>query len=177
MSSTTLQIDIRLRGKETLTEDEAPAALTEQQRILSTGKKGLSTTFSSTSTPKVDQPPLVINVTIAGGVPTVIDLTAVQGLVTPTDVTRTLDMTGKKLVACFFHAGAENVDPINIAPGVSPYPLFGTGNDLDLEPGEVLAKSFKDLATSLPAVAAGVKHISVDGTDDDTLYVELYFST
>jgi hypothetical protein len=178
MSTTTLKVDIRLQGKETLTEAEAPAALTEQQRILATGKRGINTTLSSLTTPKVDQSPLVQEITLAGGVPTVVDLTAVQGLCNPTGLARMLDMTGKKLVACFFHAPETNAAAINIAPGGSnPYPLFGAGNDVDLKPGEVLAKCFRAVATSFAAVAAGAKNISVSGTNGDKLYVELYFST
>jgi hypothetical protein len=75
-------------------------------------------------------------------------------------------------------APATNVAAVNVAPGAStPYPLFGTGNDVDVDRGETLGKCFGGIASNKPAVSPTVKNIDVSGTLGDVLYIDLYLGT
>jgi hypothetical protein len=178
MSVTQGQITIQLAGKEVLSEVEAPAALNENQRTMRTGNKGLSkSTRNSSSTPLIDQPLVSFELTLNSGTPTTVDLAAVQALVQPAGLTRTVDLTGAKLIAWLFETPAENTGVATVAPGdTNPYPsLFGSGKSIDLAAGRVEAGAVKGMASNLAAVAAGVKTLKFSTTQTgDKIYVELW---
>lgn len=177
MSTTKVEVTLRLAGREIFTAAEAPGAASEQERTARTGNASISDAHSPTTTPRVDKPPVSLEITL-GGSPTQIDLTAVAGLALPPSATRTLDLTGAKVVDVLLSAPATNVAAVNVAPGAAnPYPLFGTGNDIDVAPGETIASGFKGVATSKPAVSGTVKRIDVSGTSGDKLKIDLYLGT
>ena len=177
MSATKLDLVLSLTGREIFTAAEAPSAENEQQRTITTGAATkVSKQLTGSSTPKVDKPPISKTVTISGT--TTLDLTSIAGLAVPPAATRTLDMTGAKVVVIAFKAADDNAAVINIAPGGSnPYPLFGTGNDIDLRPGMALAAGFGAVATTLPAVSGTVKTIDFTGTNGDEVQVDVYLGT
>jgi hypothetical protein len=178
MSVTEGQLTLQLLGKEILSEAEAPAANNETQRSMRTGAKGLNRSVrDAASTPLLDQPIIAFELTLNSGSPTTIDLAAVQALVQPAGATRTVDLTGAKLIAWLFETPAENTGVATIAPGDSnPYPsLFGSGKSIDLAAGRVEAGAVKGIASNLAAVAAGVKTLKFSTTQTgDKLYVELW---
>lgn len=176
MSTTALEVQLKLLGKETFTDTEAPAANNEQQRILFTGRQGLKKEFSPTSVPKVDAPIVAREITLAGA--TTLDFTAILSLALPGTATRTLDQTGKKLKWFFFRAAiGNNVTGILIAPGsANPYPIFGTGNAVRLTRGRIEAGGFDAIESDLPTVAAGAKNVDITpGAANDVLYFEFHF--
>jgi hypothetical protein len=178
MSATKLNATIRLSGSEIFTADEAPSAATAQQRTLNLGANTkLVKQLGASSTPAITKPPASLQLTLGSGV-TTIDLTAIAGLATP-GATRTLDMTGAKLVAAIISAGADNTNDVLVDGAVTtPYPLFGTGKSMLLKPGEVLAKCFNGVASTMPAVSGTVKNIGVSsGNAGDTVDIDLYFGT
>lgn len=173
MSTTSVDVQIRLAGKEVFTTAEVPAATSELQRTLSAGGQSANVSLNPSSTPKVDQPPISLKIVATGTV----NLTAAAGLAVPPGG-RTLDMTGKKLVGFLLRAPTTNTAVVNVAPGAAnPYPFLGAGNDLDLPPGSALGFSFVDKATSLAAVASGAKNIDVTISGSDVLYADFYFGT
>ena len=174
MSETQLRIDLELNGSEILTADEAPWAANEAARTMVAAGVNQNLNVTSSSTPvSVDQPPVLLTITISGT--QTIDLTAVEGLAMPEAATRSIDLTSSKIVAVRFKADADNASAVNVAPGASnPYPLFGTANDIDVEPGEVVIKAAIDAAAQQAAVAPTVKEIDVSGTNGDVLTVEIY---
>lgn len=178
MSITAGQITIQLAGQEILAAAEAPAAQNENQRTLRTGAKGLVRSHrDGASTPLVDQPIVSFELSLTSGSPTTIDLTAVQALVQPAGVTRTVDLTGAKPIAWLFETAAANTGVVTIAPGDSnPYPsLFGSGKSIDLAKGRVEAGAVKGIASPLAAVATGAKTLKFSTTHTgDKLYVELW---
>lgn len=180
MSTTEAELSLLLLGKEILTPAEAPAAETQSQRTMRTGGKGINKAqLNSTSTPKLDKPIIAFELTLTNGAPTTIDLTAVQGLVMPTGLTRTIDLSGAKLKAWLFETPAANVGTVTIAPGAAnPYPLYGASKDLILPKSFVLASGFKAAESSLAAVAGGAKTLTFSTSNTgDKLYVELWAGT
>lgn len=118
--------------------------------------------------------------TVLSGTTADIDLTAVP---VAADLTKTVDLTGKKIVAMAFWVPKANTGAtLRIAAGAAtPYHIFGTSTD-----GITLAKGFRgvlaldgelDSAFSLAtqAVAAGNKLIRITGTSGDKLYGILLF--
>lgn len=103
-----------------------------------------------------------------------IDLTAVQ-----TALDAAADMTGKKVVAAIFRCPSTNADPINIAPGASnPYLLFGSGNDVTIPPGMVVALApEEDVASPFAAVSGSAKTLDVTGTATDVLKFQILLGT
>jgi hypothetical protein len=178
MSATKVDVTIRGSGREIFDTTEAPSAASELQRTANVGSAtSLSVSLNGNTTPKVDKPPVSLKITL-GGSPTTINLTAIAGLALPPSATRTLDMTGAKVVGVFLDAPATNVAAVNVAPGAStPYPLFGTGNDVEIDRGETLGKAFGGIASNKPAVSPTVKNIDVSGTAGDVLYIDLYLGT
>jgi len=116
-----------------------------------------------------------LELTTNGGTQT-LDLTAVQGLVLPTGLTRTLDMTNAKLVAAWLEANSANDGDFTLAPGAAtPYPISGAGNSRVFNPGEVGLLCFRSVASAKPTVSGTEKHIDYSGGTGRKLYVELYF--
>lgn len=177
MSTTRATIDLSVLAQEEFTATEVPGAGTVSERTLKTGGSNqASLQLSSSSTPSLTKPPISKTITIAGTI--TLDLTAIAAAAIPAAATRTVDLTGAKLVAFTLRAKSDNAAAINVAPGASnPYPMFGTANDLDVKPGEHISGSFRDVASSKPAVAGAVKTIDISGTDGDVLYLDLLFGT
>lgn len=176
MSNTSLVANLSLAGAEVFTAAEAPSGATAAARTVSITGPDISTTLDSTTTPKIEVAPIVRKVTISGTI--TIDFTAAQGVALPAAATRTLDHTGKKLVAVRLSCPSTNVAVINVAPGASnPYPLFGTGNDIDVKPGQTVIAIMNGVASSYGAVSPTVKTIDISGTNGDVIQVECYFGT
>lgn len=178
MSTTTLEVKLQLKTIEVLSATEAPAAPTEVQRKLTTGAKALDKTFSATTLPKVDQPPIARELTLAAA--TTINLAAALALAMPGGATRTLNMTGFRLKWFLFKAAAaNNAAGITIAPGASnPYPIFGAAKSIILGPGRYECGGFDGIESDLPVVAGAVKEIDITpGAAGDVLYLELLFGT
>lgn len=175
-SSTTVAVNLRVNGQEVHDAADVPSAANQAQRTVNTAGNDLSTTLNATSTPAVTKPPISRKITI-GGSPTDLDLTAIQGLTVPAGATRTLDMTGAKLVAAVFHAASANTGAVTIGPsGSNDYALFGASNDIDLPKGMQINLCHR-IASQLPAVSGTAKIIRISGTSGDILYVDLYFGT
>lgn len=176
MSNVTLNANLSLAGAEVFTAAEAPTGGTQQARTLNITGADVAATLDSTTTPKIEISPVVRKITISGT--TTIDLTAAAGVALPIAASRTVDATGKKLVAVRLSCPTTNVGAVNVAPGGSnPYPLFGTGNDVDVKPGQTIIAIVNGVASSYGAVGPTAKNIDVTGTTNDVLNVELYFGT
>lgn len=177
MSTKRAQVVFSVLHTEEFTAAEVPSAGSVSERTLRSGKgNDANLSLSESTTPAVNKAAISKTVTISGTI--TIDLTAVAAAAIPAAATRTVDLTGGKLVAFNMRAASANVAAINVAPGASnPYPMFGTGNDLDVKPGEQIAGSFRDVASSKPAVAGAVKTIDISGTNGDILYLDLLFGT
>ena len=178
MSTVALDIAFRAQGREVFTAAEAPSAATESERTVNVGAQNFAKSLGATTVPAVTGPPISRKITLGGGI-TTIDLTAAAVLAMPNSATRTYDFTGKKVVAFLLRTdAANNVAGVNIAPGAAtPYPLFGTGNDITLLPDSALQFAFKATASALPAVSGTVKHIDISGTSGDILYLDMYLGT
>lgn len=176
MSTTTVDMAIRMNAKEVFTASEAPYAASDAQRTLSLSGLAVSGTLGSGSTPRVDQPPVYKKISAAGT--TTIDLTAAPCIAAPGTATRAVDMTGKKLKAVLIKCAAANAGNVTVAFGAAnPYPLFGASKDVILGPGEVLALGYSGKETHLPAVSGAVKNIDVTTTGTDVVEVELLMGT
>jgi hypothetical protein len=173
-STTTVSVNLRINGQEVHDAADVPSAANQAQRTVNTGGNDLSQTLSSTSAPSITKPPISRKVTI-GGSPTDLDLTAIQGLTIPSGATRTLDMTGAKLVAAVFRAADANTGAVTVGPsGSNDYALFGSGNDIEVPKGLQINISSR-IAAQLPAVSGTAKIIRLSGTSGDIIYVDLYF--
>lgn len=176
MSNVSIVANLALSGQEVFDVTEAPSGGSQAARTLTITGRDVSTTLDSTTTPKVEISPIVRKVTISGT--TTIDLTAAAGVSLPAAASRSIDASAKKLVAARLSCPTTNVGAVNVAPGASnPYPLFGTGNDVDIKPGETVVKIVSGVASSYPAVSGTVKTLDITGTTNDVLFVELYFGT
>ena len=176
MSNTSLVANLSMSGSEVLTAAEAPSGATAAARTIAITGSDISVTLDSTTTPKIEVPPVVRKVTIAGTI--TIDFTAAQGVALPAAATRTIDQTGKKLVAVRLSCPTTNVAVINVAPGASnPYPLFGTANDIDVKAGQTLIAIMNGIASPYGAVSATVKTLDISGTNGDVINCEFYFGT
>jgi len=177
MSETSLFVKIGLSSKEIFTAVEAPAANGEAERTIQQSNSGVVVTLNSTTTPAVEKPAYITTLTI-GGSPTTIDLTALSVPLLLSSVTRTVDMTGKNLIAFELSAPAANTGSVNVAPAASnPYPIFGASNDVDIKKGMILCGAINGVASAMPDVASDAKGITFDGTSGDKINVRLYFGT
>lgn len=179
MSSTYLDLGLRVAGREIFTTTEAPAAANEAARTLSTGQHSFQKTLGPSTTPALTKPLVSREITLTSAVITTVDLAAIAALALPAGATRTVDLTGAKVVAILIRTkNTNNAAGVNIAPGAAnPYPLFGTGNDITLLPDCELVMAFRETASALPAVAAAVKEIDLTGTTGDVVWLEIYAGT
>lgn len=176
MSNVSIVANLALSGQEVFDATEAPSGGSQAARTLTITGRDVSTTLDSTTTPKVEISPIVRKVTISGT--TTIDLTSAAGVSLPATAARSIDASAKKLVAVRLSCPTTNVGAVNVAPGASnPYPLFGTGNDVDIKPGQTLIALISGVASSYPAVSGTVKTLDITGTTNDVLHVEMYFGT
>lgn len=172
MSATSVEARLQLTASEVLSAAEAPATASENDRTLRYGGFNTSATLNATSTPAVDSPPAATSITL-GGSPTTLNLTAIA---LARAAATNYDFTGKKVVGCTLKANAANAANINVAPGGSnPYPLFGTGNDVDVGPGMSLSFVFAGANTNRPAVSGSAKNIDISGTSGDKIDVFFVF--
>lgn len=173
MSTTNATIALQMLANEVFDTTEVPAGASEAARTMKINQMSLSLSLNSSSTPAVDKPPIYRKLSTT----TTLDLTAVQAASIPSTATRSVDMTGKKVVGVALKAGASNAAAVNVAPGgTNPYPLFGSGNDIDIGPGETLIKAFS-AATNLPAVSSTVKDVTITISGSDTLEILLLLGT
>lgn len=173
-STTTVSVNLRINGQELHDLADVPSAANQAQRTVNTGGNDLSQTLTATSTPAVTKPPISRKITL-GGSPTDLDLTAIQGLAIPAGATRSIDMTGAKLVAAVFRAADANVGAVTVGlSGSNDYAPFGAGNEIDIPKGLQIDISSR-IAAQLPAVSSTAKIIRLSGTSGDIIYVDLYF--
>jgi hypothetical protein len=172
MSTTTLDIIIRASGKEVFTAAEAPAAASEADRTMKTGANALVVSYTPSSTPPVSKPLVSLLIDATGTV----NLAAVAAMAIPAGATRTVDLTGGKMVLFILRAPKENAAAVTVAPGASnPYPLFGAGNSVEVKVGQFICAGFEELTVnSYAAVGPTAKNIDVTITGSDKLYLELY---
>jgi hypothetical protein len=177
MTTHSAEFFLQMKGKEIFSLAEAPTAPDEEARTLRTGGISFKKELNDSSVPPFDAPIVKQTITL-GGSPTTLDLTAVAALVIPALATRTVDLTGKKLLAVALLAASTNTGEVTIAPGASnPYPLFGTGNERDLAPGEIHMQTLTALANPKPAVSGTAKTITISGSSGNKLDLELYFGS
>lgn len=181
MSTTTASINIQMSASEELTTAEQPNATSAAERTLKCNALNYNASLSANSTPKVDISPIYRRCATGATALFTIDLTAAPGLKSPDSVTRSIDLTGKKLKHLMIKAGsANNAAGYLIAPGsANPYPLFGTAKSILLLPGEEIALACgAGVESQKAAVAAGVKNIDLTpGGTGDILEIAMAFGT
>lgn len=180
MSNTTVTVAQTMTASEEFTTAEQPNATSAADRTLKCNSLNLSTTLSSTTTPKVDKPPVYRKITAPDTSIITVDLTAAPCLKTPDSASRAVDMTGAKLTHLQLRAGVgNNATGILIAPGAAnPYPLLGTAKSIFLKPGQVLSLGYNAIASNLPAVSATVKNIDITpAAAGDILEIEMALGT
>jgi len=173
MSTVTLDVQLNMTGTEQLTAAEAPTAASAAARALALGGLNVSATLDASTTPAITATPCFRKVTISGT--TTIDLTAAAAPALPAAATRTVDLSGKKLVAYAFKADAANAGGVTISVGgTNGYALFGASKSIILQPGESV---FGVLGTTSgkPTVGASEKTIDITGTTNDVVTLVLYF--
>ena len=176
MSNSYLTAALSLAGSEVFSASEAPSGASVSQRTLAVTGADMTASLDAQSTPKLEVSPIVRRITISGT--TTIDLTAAAGAALPIAASRTIDASGKKLVAVRLSCPTTNAGAVNVAPGASNgYAMFGSGNDIDIRPGETIIAIINAVASSKPAVSGSAKNLDVTGTTNDVILVELYFGT
>lgn len=105
---------------------------------------------------------------------TTVDLTAAPD---PRIPSSTIDCTGKRLLALEVFAAADNAAVVNVTQGASnPYLALGSGNDIDIAPGERFLKDVRPNGTAAPsprqaAVASDAKTLTFTlGAGDECLW-------
>ena len=163
-------ITTSVAGVEILDAADALSSIGTKGRTLKTGGYALTQTFDADTQPSVDAPAVVGEITISGT--TTVDFTAAPHL-----VDRSSDLTGMKCIGGILYPPATNTGAVTVAPGAAnPYPLFGTGNSIELQPGQAVAwQTEQGISPNLPRVTSTVKNIDVTGTSDDVLKYELHF--
>ena len=166
----TLDYSLRSTVTEILDTTDVPAGSTNQGRTLKADEFNVSGQLTSTTTPPVDFATMK-KVTLTGGTVT-IDLTAAEK-----SAGRTQDLTGEKNVSLIIECPTTNSGAATIAPGsANPYVLFGAGQSISLDPGEVLEKQMvKGKAASKAAVSATVKNLDFTGTSGDFVHIQMTF--
>lgn len=174
MSSTnTLSAVINLTGQETLDTTAWPAGAQTMDRTLRATGLSFSGELSASTTPAIGAQPVQLNLTIGAGVTTV-DLTAAA-----IGVSRTADMTARKIIAWIVKASASNVGAVLIGPGASNgYPIWGAADGKHyFHPGQTAGAATEGVAAATGAVGASSKDVAVSGTQNDTVEILLWFGT
>lgn len=171
-STNTLIVSLSMNSQEVLDAADFPGASASGDRTLRSSGFNTTDTLNSTSTPALEKTPAIQEVTI-GASPTVIDLSAVD-----VGIGRTLDMTGKKLVAYQFKADATNTGNVTVtADPTNGYDLFGASGLHVFVPGETIGGTIYGAASAKSAVAAADIRINIAGTSGDVIQVGLWFGT
>lgn len=173
----TANLNLSLNAVEAADTTTSPSSGTQgAQRIFDALAKSLN--FGAATYPPVNFR-VVDLYTLLAGATADLDLTAIP---TAADLTKTVDLTGKKVVAGAFWAPKANAATIRIAAGAAtPYHLFGTATDgWTLPRGKRFAFGLDgELDTAFTngnqAVAAANKLIRLTGTAGDKLYGVLLF--
>lgn len=174
MSITTVDVSVRMNSTEVFTEVEAPGASNASERTIRQTSYGVSKTLNATSVPPITSTPSVKTLTMTGSAVT-LDLSAAVALAMPPTATRAVDFSTKKIVAFQIKPRGDNVAAVTVAPGGSnPYLLFGSGNEVDLLPGQELACFFNGVASTLPTVGGSAKNIDFTGTSGDKVDVLIF---
>jgi|GEM_PF-3739990 len=177
MSTTQLTVSLQMSGREVFTTSEAPSATNEDQRTLAAAGNNVQATLKGTTTPKVDQPIVSLAITLDGAGEYVLDLTSAPALALPAGASRTVDLTGKKLVAYALRAKEDNAADIQIDGSVSNAYVFLTANTFLLKKGWRQMGAVTSLASEMPAVSSSAKIIHFKGTAADVVYADFYFGT
>lgn len=169
--TTRLDLAINFDAAEVLSEAEAPGAVSELARTLRADAFSFSQQYNANTTPAASGGPVVQQITL-GGSATVIDFSTA-----PLLGSRSGDMSTKRVIAYALLAGASNAGDVTVAPhGVDGYPFFKHAtNGLILAPGQIVAASFRGVASVLAAVDANTKNLAVSGTVDDTCDLAILF--
>lgn len=166
-STNTVDLSIVMNSKEILDEASAPGSPSANDRTIRQTGYGFNQTLNASSTPAMTTNPSVTTLTMTGSAVTV-DLTAAVALAIPASASRTVNFNTKKIIAFQIVPHADNADAVNVAPGASNgYALFGSANDIDLEPGQMIGCVFNGVASTLPTVGSGAKNIDFTGTSGD----------
>ncbi len=147
---------------------DSPAGEAVQNRSNAYSK---SVTLDSASTPAADTHPVDLSDTLTGTTKD-FDLTAAPKA---TDITSTVDLTGKKLIAYVLTAAsANNVAGVTFAGnGGNAYDGFGT---IVIKPGETYVwAATEGFAAQRDAVAAGDKDVRITGTIGDVVNILAQF--
>lgn len=180
MSTTNVSVSQLMSASEIFTATEQPNASSESDRTLKANSLNLSATLNSTSTPKVDKPPIYRKHTFLSGVKITIDLTAAPGLKSPDSASRAIDLTGAKLKHLQIRAGAgNNAAGVLVEPGsATPYSPFGATKSILVLPGEVVTHGFNGVESTKEAVDATHKLIDITpGATGDVFEIEMAFGT
>ncbi len=174
-STVTLVGNAALAGTEQVDSTTSPASTSGGNTRRFTAYNVENVSLTATSTPNVDSPPADLSKTLASASETV-SLTAAP---LARDISKTQDLTGKKLVAILISAPSTNSAAITIAPaGTNGYNLFGASGQVTLQPGEALVKLYDSGSTNnSPAVSATAKDITISGTTGDKVEIIGYFGT
>jgi len=135
-----------------------------------------SFTLNASSTPALTELPIDLSHTLSGGTTKDFDLTAAP---LAEDITRTVDLTGFKLLALqLIFLAANNTAGVAFGPqGANGYDFIGSGIIPRFYPGARNQLVYYGAALATPAVAAGEKDLRFTGTDGDGWSCIAYFGT
>jgi hypothetical protein len=153
----TITPEVRLTAVESYAPASAEEIAVQHNKFNQSGSR-----WNATSVPPVSMVSYQTYALVTGS--KTIDLTAILNFLAVSQ-----NGTGLKVQSVIFVNPAGNAT-MNIAPGGSnPYPLFGTGNDIDV-PGNATVNSWIAFGfpEGLPDVASGAKTITVTGTGTQT---------
>lgn len=164
-ASTVLTAQVSISGSvtETLQDAAGAGSATVTSNAFNQGQKQFS---PSTSIPVTKYS--AKEYTLTAGAAT-IDLTDLVG--TQSNV----DGTGLKVQFIRFITPSSNAAVVNVAQGAAnPYPIWGSGNDVDIPIGAELAFRTADAVSISDVSGLSVSEIDLSGTADDTIKVEIY---
>lgn len=127
--------------------------------------------LNADSFPSPTLPPVDLSVTL-GASATTFDLTAAPAA---EDNDITVNLNGGKLVAIIIKCPSDNTGDITIAPGASNgHALFGSGNELDIRPGQVMNLAFvnsrdEEFVAGTQEVDSTHKTVTISGAEGDVL--------
>lgn len=181
---TLLQVALSLKGRVALPTGYNPGGSANSNRTVSIDGWGIARSYDYAATPSPAPTTLITrDVTIGGGGTTDIDLStapivgAVDGDGEPYDREDLTTGGTKKLLACFFsthRTTGTNAALVTIKPhGTDGYPLWGSGNEVDLLPNAAICMECTNSGNQ--AVNSTNKVIQFAGTAADKIRVILVF--
>lgn len=159
----TAQVSINGSVTETLQDAAGAGSATVTSNAFNQGQQQ----FSPTTTVPVTKYSAK-EYTLTAGAAT-IDLTNLVG------TQANVDGTGLKVQFIRFIAPSTNTAVVNVAQGASnPYPIWGSGNDIDVPVGAEIAFRTADAATISDVSGLSASEIDLSGVADETIKVEIY---